>query len=265
MLMGNWKRMNHQHRPITYWYKYLFLFLSQAVPHRCHNLWHLPEGGTGVLAFNCCLGVPEEEGIRWNRLLWLIGVFLLPPLLVAHYPRDRERCRLLGPASLCCCRGRHRNGLGRQVQRCSRRRQWHGRVYQHAPLDKARKDERRNVSEHGSDNASVQYTLATPTLKSSISSSCRELAGEGVADRGCSAAPEWCLMFSVPSPNTSSDWLIVDRWLLSKSPWPMSPRWTSIVVGEELLKCEPPEFPSSCRDQETIRNQLAQTTNININ
>lgn len=84
-----------------------------------------------------------------------------------------------------------------------------------------------------------------PTLKSSMSSSCREPAGDGVADSGCSGVSEWCLMFSPPRPNASSDWLIVESWLLPKRPWPMSPSWTSMVIGDELLKCEPLEFPNS--------------------
>lgn len=43
---------------------HLFLFLSQAVPHGGHDLRHLPERSIGVLAFNRCLGVSEEECVR---------------------------------------------------------------------------------------------------------------------------------------------------------------------------------------------------------
>lgn len=244
--------------PVWTWL-YLFLLLSQAVPHGCHNLWHLPKRGVGVLTFNCCLGVPEEKGIRWNRLLWFVWVFLLPSFLVGGHSRDRHRRGLLRSTSPGCCWGHRRHGdsLGGHVWRRSRWRQRHGGVYQHAPLEKTSKNERRRVRKRGIGDASLQCNPGhpSPTLKSSISSSCSEFAGDGVADRGCSAVPEWCLMFSVASPKTSSDWLMVDRWLLSNSPWPMSPRWTSIAVGDELLKCEPPEFPSSCQwDRDTTRN-----------
>ncbi len=96
------------------------------------------------------------------------------------------------------------------------------------------------------------------TLKSSMSSSCKEPAGDGVADSGCSGVSEWCLMFSPPRSSASSDWLIVDSWLLPKRPWLMSPSWTSMVMGDELLKCEPLEFPSSCRGIRTKKK--VQTT-----
>lgn len=147
--------------------QYLFLFFSQAVPHGRHNLWHLPKRGTGVLTFNCCLGVPEEKGICWNRLLWFIGVFLLPSFLVARHPRQRDRCGLLRPTSLGCCWGhrRYRDRLGSHVWRCSRWRQWHGGVDHHTPLEKTRKNERRRVSKHGIGDASVQCNPGHPHLK----------------------------------------------------------------------------------------------------
>lgn len=56
---------------------YLFLLLSQPIPHRSYDLRHLPKCGVGVLAFNGSLGVPEEQGVRRHWLLGLIGILLL--------------------------------------------------------------------------------------------------------------------------------------------------------------------------------------------
>lgn len=60
---------------------YLFLFLSEAVPHGRHNLGDIPKGSIGVLALDGCLGVSEEECIGRHGFLWLIGVLLLLLLL----------------------------------------------------------------------------------------------------------------------------------------------------------------------------------------
>lgn len=44
-------------------WQYLLLLLSQAIPHRGHNLGHLSKGGVGILTLNSGLGVSEEQSI----------------------------------------------------------------------------------------------------------------------------------------------------------------------------------------------------------
>lgn len=72
----------------------------------------------------------------------------------------------------------------------------HGGVYQHTPLNRERKGEERveDILAAGSNMESKIHSHthecrnsgAPLTLKSSMSSSCREPAGDGVADKGCS-------------------------------------------------------------------------------
>ena len=56
---------------------YLFLLLSQSVPHGGDYLGYIAEGGVGILSFNGCLGVPEEQSVGWHGLGGLIGILLL--------------------------------------------------------------------------------------------------------------------------------------------------------------------------------------------
>lgn len=71
----------------------------------------------------------------------------------------------------------------------------HGGVYQHTPLNRERKGEERveDILAAGSNMESKIHShthtsagTVVLTLKSSMSSSCREPAGDGVADKGCS-------------------------------------------------------------------------------
>lgn len=56
---------------------HLLLLLSQTVPHGSNDLGHLPKRGIGVLAFDSCLGITEEQCVSRNWLLGLIGIFFL--------------------------------------------------------------------------------------------------------------------------------------------------------------------------------------------
>lgn len=57
--------------------QYLLLLLSQAIPHRGHNLGHLSKGGVGILTLNSGLSVSEEQSISRHWLLRLIWILLL--------------------------------------------------------------------------------------------------------------------------------------------------------------------------------------------
>lgn len=57
--------------------RYLFLLLSQSVPHGGDYLRYVSERGVGVLSFNGCLGVSEEQGVGWHGLRGLVGILLL--------------------------------------------------------------------------------------------------------------------------------------------------------------------------------------------
>lgn len=102
-------------------------------------------------------------------------------------------------------------------------------------------------------------------LKSSMSSSCRELVGDAVADRGCSGDWERCNIFPPPRPSPSwalsSDWSMVVSWLVPSRPWPMSLNGTSMVIGDELLNWEPIGCPRSWATQE---NANKEQTNCNF-
>lgn len=81
-------------------------------------------------------------------------------------------------------------------------------------------------------------------LKSSMSSSCNDPAGDGVVDSWWSGdlappprlSPNWALR---------SEWSMVVSWLCPNRLWFMSFIGTSMVMEGELLKWEPTEWPRS--------------------
>lgn len=82
-----------------------------------------------------------------------------------------------------------------------------------------------------------------------MSSSCNELVGDAVADRGFSGDWGRCNIFPPPKPSPSwalsSEWSMVVSWLEPSKPWLMSPSGTSMVTGDELLNWEPMGWPRS--------------------
>ena len=85
---------------------YLFLFLSEAVPHGGHYLGHLSKGSIGVGALDGCLGVSEEQGVGRNWFRGFVGVLLLLLLGGLGLFGSLDRCRSL----LCLMKKGGRNG-----------------------------------------------------------------------------------------------------------------------------------------------------------
>lgn len=45
---------------------HIFMIGRQHVPHWCDNLWDFAERGIGILSFNRCLSVSEEQSVSWD-------------------------------------------------------------------------------------------------------------------------------------------------------------------------------------------------------